>query len=656
MTRAGHEGKEAERMDDFAKMQNIYYSIVGIIALIVLTVINFKTLLPKSDRNTAGRSYRYFLYSVLAYVTTDVLWGVTAEIGIRWMLFTDTLIYYIAMAAAVILWTRYVVDYLEEKGAWKNLLIWFGRCFLAVELMLQIVNIFVPIFFWLDKETGDYQCSWLRYLMLAVQVVMFLLTSIRTGIHASRATGSERARQIAICAFGVIMVVFAGVQLIYPLLPIYALGFLIGCSFLHIYVVEAEHTELNEMLIREQERHRVELEAALEQAQAANKAKSTFLFNMSHDIRTPMNAIIGFNNMAKSHISDPVKVADCLGKVEISSKHLLSLINDVLDMARIESGKTTKTLSAVLLPDLLDNTMTIEKESSPKSLTFITDFTGITHDCVMTDPLHFNRIMTNVISNSIKYTREGGTVTCTAREMPCEKENRSVYEIRVKDTGIGMSEEFLKHIYEEFAREQNTTLSGVQGTGLGMSITKELVDLLGGNIDIKSRQGVGTEITLRFEMDRADPVQAGAMRSEKKDTSLLEGKRFLLTEDNELNREIAKDILEEIGVTVEEAEDGDIAVEKMKAAKPGQYDLILMDIQMPRMNGYDATRAIRQLEAPWAANIPIVAMTANAFEEDKRNALEAGMDGHIAKPINVPVLMNTLSEILKKRGIAGGQQ
>lgn len=392
-----------------------------------------------------------------------------------------------------------------------------------------------------------------------------------------------------------------------------------------------------------------ELNRAKERAEAANKAKSAFLFNMSHDIRTPMNAIIGFNNMALSHIDEKEVVMDSLKKVKLSSNRLLSLINDVLDMARIESGSVRCEFVATDIRQASSELMDIVKRSMQKPLTIEVDFSGIEHPFALADRLHTDRILTNVISNSIKYTPAGGKIHFRIRETPASREHYHAYDFVVEDNGIGMSEEYLEHIFEEFSREKTSTVSGVQGTGLGMSITKRLVDLLGGTIRIESRLGEGTRTTIHLEMEDIDPGKVNESSAEKGiDEAALKGKKVLLVEDNELNREIAVDILTERGMLVDTAEDGDIAVEKMRNAGEGQYDLILMDVQMPRMNGYEATREIRALPDPFASGIPIIAMTANAFEEDKQNALEAGMNGHIAKPIDVPGLLRTLAEILNK--------
>ncbi len=525
------------------------------------------------------------------------------------------------------------------------------------------------------------------------------------------------------------------------------------------------------------------LEIALQHEGAANRAKREFLFNMSHDIRTPMNAIIGFTSLAATHIDNREQVLDYLKKISTSSQHLLSLINDVLDMSRIESGKVKIEEKAVHLPDLVHDVRSIiQPNVAAKRLSLFIDTMDIEDEDIITDPLRLNQILLNILSNAIKFTPTGGMISIRIAQKNGAPKGCVCYEFRIKDNGIGMSEEFQKHIFEEFSREESSTVSGIQGTGLGMSITKNIVDLMGGTIALTSEPGKGSEfiVTLCFtrsgqkaepkqlpqleglralvadddtntclnvstmlskigmrpewtisgkeavirtkyaveqgdefsvyiidwlipdmngieivrqirkvignrcpiiiltaydwadiedearaagvtafcekplflsELRRvlAEPFRAEPASEPAQPTAAdLKGKKLLLVEDNELNREIALEILKEAGFVVDTAEDGAVAVQKIKQAAPGQYDLILMDIQMPNLDGYEATRQIRALPDAEKASIPIFAMTANAFEEDRQNALAAGMNGHIAKPLDVPHLLCVLADALKK--------
>ena len=553
--------------------------------------------------------------------------------------------------------------------------------------------------------------------------------------------------------------------------------------------------------IREEEKARLALEAknnelaesrealsdALLAAEQANRAKTAFLNNMSHDIRTPMNAIVGFTALAASHIDNKEQVQDYLGKISVSSRHLLSLINDVLDMSRIESGKVTIEESEVHLPDVIHDLRTIiQSNMAAKQQELFVDTQDVVNEDIITDKLRLNQILLNILSNAIKFTPAGGTISFRVIEKPSPSEEFANFEFRIKDNGIGMSEEFQHHLFEAFTREKSSTVSGIQGTGLGMAITKNIVDMMGGTINVNSREGKGSEfivnipcrisanptryeklpelqglralvvdddtytclsvcsmlreigmrpdwtnygkeavIRAREALEHADafnayiidwmlpdlngietvrrirrvigdgtpiiiltaydwadieqeardagvtafcskpifmselrnvlskPYRAAKAEPAEEEAPDFSGKKVLLAEDNELNQQIAEAILEQAGFSVEIASDGEIAVEMVKSAPAGYYDVILMDIQMPHMNGYEAAKQIRLLDDPQKAGIVIIAVTANAFEEDRKVAMEAGMNGHLAKPYDVPKMMATIAEQLLKKGSAG---
>ena len=396
------------------------------------------------------------------------------------------------------------------------------------------------------------------------------------------------------------------------------------------------------------------LRKAQREAEFANQAKSRFLFNMSHDIRTPMNAIIGFTNMAQKHIDDKPTVLDCLEKVNTAGGYLLSLINEVLDIARIESGKVDIDESPVSLSAGASTVVPILKESAnEKGIRFNTHYNGVDDLVVFCDELHLKQIIMNVLSNSVKYTKPGGSIDYTVERTNLPGEKYANLRFTIADTGIGMSQDFVEHIFDDFSREKNQTMSGIEGTGLGMSIVKRLVDKMGGTIQINSKLGVGTTTVIEFRFLVMTKASLDAMNEEEYDASeddeLFPGKKILLVEDNELNREIARDILEEFDFVVEEANDGSVAVEKLREVGPDYFDIVLMDIQMPYMDGYTATRTIRAFEDPAFRKLPIIAMTANAFDEDKHNAIEAGMNAHLGKPINIDELTKTLHKFLKMK-------
>ena len=410
------------------------------------------------------------------------------------------------------------------------------------------------------------------------------------------------------------------------------------------FFMQQEHSEQEYRKSLEQKN--VALQLAVQRETKANLAKREFLFNMSHDIRTPMNAIIGFTALAQTHIDDRGQVEDYLKKISVSSQHLLSLINDVLDMSRIESGKVTLEAKPVHLPELVHELRDIvQAVVSEKDLSLTLDTVGVENEDVIADPLRLEQILINVLANAVKFTPDGGQISLWIVQKDTAPAGYADFEFHIKDNGIGMSEEFQKHIFEQFARERTSTVSKIQGTGLGMAITKSLVDMMGGRITVKSEQGKGSEFTisLRFPIGEAKTEQTPPAAK----ASASAGKKLLVVEDNELNLEIASTLLKEAGFAVDTAENGKIAVEKVEAASADRYDLILMDIRMPEMDGYEATRRIRALPDTKKAALPIVAMTANAFEDDRKNALRAGMNGHIAKPLDIQKLFQVLSELLK---------
>ena len=400
---------------------------------------------------------------------------------------------------------------------------------------------------------------------------------------------------------------------------------------------------------------RVAAEDALKVAESASKAKSTFLSNMSHDIRTPMNAIIGFATLALDDIRDGKKVEDYLSKILSSSKHLLGLINDILDMSRIESGKVVLEEQETDLVTTLQELQSImEGQAKERKLKLHVDYSNLRDRHVYCDKTRLNQVMFNLLANAVKFTSEGGSIwlTMSQLEPTYEVEDRAIYEIRVKDTGIGMDKAFIKHIFEPFERERTSTVSKIQGTGLGMAITKNIVDMMGGTIEVESQKGVGTEFIIRLELRLQ--AEAGAANEEgAKQHSHAEGvaefagKRLLLAEDNELNREIACMLLSKYGFVIDTAENGQEAVDLVAASAPDYYDLVLMDIQMPVMDGHEATRKIRSLENKVLAKVPVVAMTANAFDEDRKAAKECGMNGFISKPINMQEVVQALRMCLQ---------
>ena len=389
------------------------------------------------------------------------------------------------------------------------------------------------------------------------------------------------------------------------------------------------------------------LQVAVENAESANRAKSTFLFNMSHDIRTPMNAIIGYADLASRHLDDPAKLEKYMENIQVCGQNLLMLLNNVLDLARIENDKTEMEYSVSDVEKDFRNCIAMfQNQADSKGQTLMVT-TQLQYPYVYVDIPHLTEICTNLVSNAVKYTGAGGTICCDITQKPGKKEGWCDTVVTVADNGIGISQEFQKHIFEPFERERTSTVSKVEGSGIGMGIVKKLVGLMGGTVAVESKIGVGSTFTVTIPCRIASEDESQAKReTNPSDQKCLCGTRILLTEDNDLNAEIATELLQEEGCTVDRAKDGVECVDMLEKAVNGTYQLILMDIQMPVMNGYDAARKIRGLDDPQKANIPIIAMTANAFTEDRQAALDAGMNDHIAKPINMSVLVPTLRKYL----------
>ena len=392
------------------------------------------------------------------------------------------------------------------------------------------------------------------------------------------------------------------------------------------------------------------LEKARDDAEKGNKAKSDFLASMSHDIRTPMNAIMGFTKIATDHIDDKELVKESLSKINTSSEYLLSLINDVLDMAKIESGKMQLNYRQANFSDIFSKMEDIvQAQAEKKKLKIYFDISKIKHIGVVIDELRFNQVLINIISNAIKYTPEGKEIFVTGSDESLPDKNRSKYVFSVKDTGIGMKEEFIPHIFESFSREKSSMIDKIQGTGLGMAITARIVKIMGGTINVKSKLGEGSEFIITLELENVENASAVVANYERipvptKEDVKVEGKRILLVEDNDINAEIAKMVITEYGYKLDRAVNGKDGFEKIQNKDKYYYNAVLMDIQMPIMTGYEATKAIRNLEDEYYKKIPIIAMSANAYDEDVKQAIESGMNAHIAKPFDVKVLIATLKK------------
>lgn len=399
--------------------------------------------------------------------------------------------------------------------------------------------------------------------------------------------------------------------------------------------------------IKEVEQQRI-LEETAVAAEAANKAKSTFLFNMSHDIRTPMNAILGYSDLARKNLNDSRRLEEYINNIYISGEKLLSIINNVLELSRIENNEMAIEETVIEAGSGFDACIVMVKTALDEKHQTLKIRKNVMYPYIYIDMSHMTEIALNIMGNAVKYTGEGGEIRCSLNQFPDETEGWCITEVVIEDSGIGMSEEFQKHIFEAFSRERSSTVSGIDGTGLGMGIVKKLVDLMNGTIEVQSKLGEGSKFTVRIPCRIASGEDAKIKKIEHPTSDeSVKGKRVLLAEDNELNAEIAIELLTAEGLLVERAKDGVVCVEMLEKAEEDYYDVILMDIQMPIMNGYKATQAIRNMEDEKKANIPIIAMTANAFAEDRKQALSVGMNEHVAKPIDMNALMKAIKKVLK---------
>ena len=766
------------------------YSIIGILAAILLLIINRDILWGSRELTQTLHRYRQFLMGVMAYYITDLLWGILEAKGWIPLLYADTAVHFAAMATAVLLWTQYVISYLSGGSTVEKILFHTGRIFFAFEIVVIVVNFFYPVLFRFDAQ-GVYHAEAARYVTLAIQILMFLLTSIYTLRITARSEGSVKQRHLTIGLFGIAMIALISIQLFYPLMPFYAMGYMLGTSVLHSFVLEDEkeeyRRELESSLEREQaqreelDESREALRDALSSAEHANQAKTAFLSNMSHEIRTPMNAIIGLNNIAMNDPTVSGKVREYLEKIGASAQHLLGIINDILDMSRIESGRMTIKKEEFSFSKALEQVNTIIiGQCRDKGLQYDCQVKGRIDDYYVGDAMKLKQVMINILGNAVKFTPEGGKVSFLIEE-GARYDRMATLKLVFRDTGIGIGKEFLPHVFDAFSQEDSSSTSRYGSTGLGMPITKSIVELMNGHIEVESEKGVGTTFTVTVtlgeserknvetpggeldphemsvlvidddsialehaeivlgqvgvhcetaesgwegvdkvrirhgrredfdlilidwrmpEMDGIEttrqirsivgsdtpiiiltafnwddiadearaagvdtfapkPLFAGSVMEEFREafrrksertavqTVDLKGRRVLLAEDVPINAEIIAMVLSMREIEAEHAANGRIAVEKFAGSKPGYYDAILMDMRMPEMDGLEATRAIRALDRPDAGAVPIIALTANAFDEDVQRSMQAGLNAHLSKPVEPATLFATLENLIK---------
>ena len=631
------------------------YSIIGILAFIVLLITNRDILWTRdgAEITRTQRIYRGFLLCVLSYYITDALWGILDAHHLTALQFADTTLYFTAMAAAVLFWTKYVVAYLESDTFFGRLLRHIGWTFFAFQIIVAVINIFFPVMFWFDAG-GGYHAAWLRYVSLGVQILMFLLTSVYTLRLTLRTEGKFRRRNLTIGLFGVAMITLVMLQIFYPLWPFYAMGYMVGTCLLHSFVVEDEkeeyRAELEKSLRREQAQKeelsesREALRDALSAAENANKAKTAFLSSMSHEIRTPMNAIIGLNNIAANDPTASGEVKEYLEKIGDSAQHLLGIINDILDMSRIESGRMTVKREEFSFAKALEqvNTM-ISGQCGEKGLAYDCRAVGQIDTYYVGDAMKLKQILINLLGNAVKFTPEGGKVSFLIEE-GARFDGQAVLKFVIRDTGIGMSEAYLPHIFDAFSQEDSTSTSKYGSTGLGMPITKSIVELMNGTIEVESEKGKGTVFTVTVTLGESDRRGSPAEDGNPAPRNMS----VLVIDDDRIALEHAEIVLKQVGVSCETAESGWEGIDKVRIrhGRREDYNLILIDWKMPEMDGLETTRRIRAVVGP---DTPIIILTSFNWDDIADEAREAGVDTFVPKPLFAENVMEEFREAFRKK-------
>ena len=610
------------------KFVNLNNSIVAIIDVIILLCLMYRTV---------GQDFKMkalYTLCLVAFSETPIKYiiqhfeGAPVSMSSQLIVLTVDMIFNLAFSAGLSL---YLIRFLEYRRVILTFRakLWIWSTYVIMILCTYVYLYYITI---VQKPFSQSVGAVAMYPVIAWELCMLLIIFLKRELVGKEAV-------ISWTIFFVIPMIFDSILRLFPGLHTDVPTIIFGLCILYIGVQTQENSVQNQ------------LKKALDQAKMASESKTTFLFNMSHDIRTPMNAIIGYSELLSKHLEEPEVEKEYIEKIQTSGKYLLDLINGVLEMARIESGKVAlqeSLWSAKAFNDSLEDAF--YNDMIRKNIT-IERTIDIIHDDLFLDGIKLHEVFLNVLSNSIKYTPVGGHIKMDLKELPAGNPKFAYYRTIIEDNGIGMSKDFLPHIFDSFSRERNSTESKVIGTGLGMGIVKKYVDLMQGTIEVESELDKGTKITITIPHRLANEEDIRAAIKEKTteelDFSIFKDKRILLAEDNDINAEIAIEILTAAGFQVERADDGNICVDMIDSANPSYYDLILMDIQMPNMNGYEATAAIRKMPSHKKSSIPIIAMTANAFEEDKKNAIEVGMNDHIAKPIDTSKLFNTLREYIK---------
>ena len=637
---------------------NIYqmYAYVGVVCAVVCAII-LNRVKSTDYKESIDKVFCTALSFFIAFCAVDVFWGVIGTLAagkggfLRVIYLLSTYGFHVMAAWASFICSNYVASHLQMPDRAKRVFRTGRLVLIGVQMILIFQNLFTGLFFTIDGQSV-YHSGVLRTVSFLLQFCHYIPIIIYILVRLPHAEKDKETVYInrSSLIFSVLPLLFGALQLLYPDGPFYSLGFLITAVTMYAFNItqQRESYMAAYYAAEEYEKSRAQIEAALEKAEAASAAKTTFLANMSHDIRTPINGIMGMITLAEKEEMSPT-LSTYLKKINVASRHLLSLVNDVLDMSRIESGKAEIVCEKTDVRIIVDNCASIiQGQIEGRNLDFEKKCDGLSHPRVLADTLHIRQVLINILGNAVKFTPDGGTVRFETREVSFDGKV-STFEFRIQDTGIGMGADFMAHLFEAFSQERGGSRAKYQGTGLGMTISKHLVELMGGTIEVESEPNKGSlflvRIPLTVDNSRIPEERIAENGGIKKG---IRGVKILLVEDNALNMEIARALLEEEGGVITEAENGKIAVDLFRNNPPGTYDVILMDLMMPEMNGFEATRTIRALDRDDARRIPIIAMTANAFAEDKIRSLEAGMNAHTAKPIDFSVLIAEITRLLKE--------
>jgi len=629
----------------------LYYAVVGLIAAADLLIVNYDILFDHDERQSipAIGTYKLLLYGILLYFITDIMWGILDSNHIVSWLYLDTVVYYIAMALDVMLWTQYVVKYLAEENVFGRILSYTGKIFFVVVVAVTAVNFFNPMLFWFD-ENGTYQAGAARHIQLAFQIVLLFLTSAYAFRAMMQADSAVKIRYRAIFLFGLVVGFMLLIQLEYPLLPLYTIGFMLGTSLIHTFVFKGEL-----------ERYRQGMRESMQKVEAQEKisqAKSEFLSNMSHEIRTPINTILGMNEVILRECKDE-NIIVYSENVRMAGRMLLGLVNDILDFSKIEAGKIeiipVEYNLASVLNDLLNM---VRNRANDKGLTITLDFDKDTPKYLWGDEVRIKQIIMNILTNAVKYT-ENGRVTLSVGFKPIEGDTERIKLcVSVKDTGIGIKPEDMDRLFYKFERMDEIRNRNVEGTGLGLPITQNLLKLMGSSLQVESVYGVGSTFWFELEQEviRWEPlgdIEEAYYLLLKNTKNYHE--RFtapeamiLVVDDNPMNLMVFKSLLKQTKIQIEMANDGD---EALLLARDKKYDVIFLDHMMPNKDGIETLRELHAHSEGPNASTPAICLTANAISGAREHYMEAGFDDYLTKPVNSAQLEQKLIEYLPKEKI-----